>query len=315
MLANDLLKVGLYMSLHENSEVFRDLVLVTAEKYNLSDDVIIKDYFVYIFLKNLAEIDPNVIFKGGTSLSKCYKIIDRFSEDVDLTFSIDGKVITTSQRQKVASNIEAVCEKLGFEIVNAKDIKSRMQYKRYLITTAQLNDPKIVRNTIIVETMTTFLSYPVEVKSVSSFLRDYLVDTDNDSLIEAYELETFNIKTQSIERTFVDKVFAICDYYMTGKIHEKSRHIYDLAMLIKHVKLDNEMKELINRVRITRQKQTKRCPSSEASVLINDLLKDIVKNHIYKDDYDEITTKLLFKPFDYIDAIKALEVIINADIF
>ena len=46
--------------------------------------IIEKDYYVTLVLKEIATRNPDIVFKGGTSLSKCYKIIDRFSEDIDL---------------------------------------------------------------------------------------------------------------------------------------------------------------------------------------------------------------------------------------
>lgn len=40
-----------------------------------------------MILKQLAKAKPKCVFKGGTSLSKCHHVIDRFSEDIDITFS------------------------------------------------------------------------------------------------------------------------------------------------------------------------------------------------------------------------------------
>ena len=51
----------------------------------MSQAIIEKDYYVTLVLRELAKQVPNLLFKGGTSLSKCYKIIDRFSEDIDIT--------------------------------------------------------------------------------------------------------------------------------------------------------------------------------------------------------------------------------------
>ena len=44
-------------------------------------------YYVTMILKLLAQVEPGCVFKGGTSLSKCHHVIDRFSEDIDITFS------------------------------------------------------------------------------------------------------------------------------------------------------------------------------------------------------------------------------------
>lgn len=54
---------------------------------NQSFEITDKDFWVYGVLKQLVEMQDhkNIAFKGGTSLSKVFNIIDRFSEDVDIT--------------------------------------------------------------------------------------------------------------------------------------------------------------------------------------------------------------------------------------
>lgn len=76
------------MYLHkENRELLRDAILLTSERMNVSEDIVEKDYYVTLILRKLSTIEYPVVFKGGTSLSKAYKVIDRFSEDIDITFT------------------------------------------------------------------------------------------------------------------------------------------------------------------------------------------------------------------------------------
>ena len=70
--------------LHNNKELFEQAILQTSEAFRIEAGIIEKDYFVTMFLKQLVQKQSDIIFKGGTSLSKCYKLIDRFSEDIDL---------------------------------------------------------------------------------------------------------------------------------------------------------------------------------------------------------------------------------------
>lgn len=65
--------------------MFSDAILAASEYWNIAPALIEKDYYVTLILKRLNEEIPGLLFKGGTSLSKCYKLIDRFSEDIDLT--------------------------------------------------------------------------------------------------------------------------------------------------------------------------------------------------------------------------------------
>lgn len=66
------------MRLDENKELFFDLIETTSIYFGIDSSQVEKDYFVTLFLKEIARTVPNIIFKGGTSLSKCYKIIYRF---------------------------------------------------------------------------------------------------------------------------------------------------------------------------------------------------------------------------------------------
>ena len=63
-------------------------MMYTHNQTNFPYEVIEKDYYVTMLLKLLSDKIPYIVFKGGTSLSKCYKVIKRFSEDIDIT--IDG---------------------------------------------------------------------------------------------------------------------------------------------------------------------------------------------------------------------------------
>lgn len=80
------------MKLHNNKELFNELVSLVSDFYKIDSALIEKDYFVTLILEELTKRVPKLLFKGGTSLSKCYKIINRFSEDIDLT--LDGNYHT-----------------------------------------------------------------------------------------------------------------------------------------------------------------------------------------------------------------------------
>lgn len=71
------------MTLH-NSLDFKDYILSTANYFNIPSNMIEKDYYVTLILQRLSRCIPGLMFKVGTCLSKCFGIIDRFSEDIDL---------------------------------------------------------------------------------------------------------------------------------------------------------------------------------------------------------------------------------------
>lgn len=74
------------MYLHEDKQVFKETIEQVANYTGKAAIVIEKDYYVTMILRFLSEKMSNIVFKGGTSLSKGYKIINRFSEDIDITF-------------------------------------------------------------------------------------------------------------------------------------------------------------------------------------------------------------------------------------
>jgi hypothetical protein len=76
---------------HQDSE-FDDLVRLVADKQRLSPSLVEKDYWVTHTLWALHDASLDVWFKGGTSLSKGFNLIQRFSEDVDLKIDPGGEL-------------------------------------------------------------------------------------------------------------------------------------------------------------------------------------------------------------------------------
>ena len=89
------------MKLHTIKEAFNNAILVASNNTNIAPDFIEKDYWISLVLKRLSvsKYVDFVVFKGGTSLSKGHKLINRFSEDVDvaviLTPGTSGNKIKT----------------------------------------------------------------------------------------------------------------------------------------------------------------------------------------------------------------------------
>ena len=77
--------------LHNDKETFEQVILKVSSETGIEAGIIEKDYYVTLFFKKIVQLQPNIIFKGGTSLSKCYKVINRFSEDIDLNIATISK--------------------------------------------------------------------------------------------------------------------------------------------------------------------------------------------------------------------------------
>lgn len=104
------------MYLHEDKEKFKELIEQVSEETGKTVVVIEKDYYVTMILRLLSKELPNVVFKGGTSLSKGFKAINRFSEDIDITFD---EHIGEARRKKLKNNIiKGISETLNMPISN-----------------------------------------------------------------------------------------------------------------------------------------------------------------------------------------------------
>ena len=80
---------------------FADLLRATADARSLPPWIVEKDYYVTRALRALCDyIGDQFLFKGGTSLSKGWNLIERFSEDIDLLFQVeeDGKPLGSKKR-------------------------------------------------------------------------------------------------------------------------------------------------------------------------------------------------------------------------
>lgn len=60
--------------LHKDRVNFEQIILKVSEDTGIDASIVEKDYYVTLFLKRIVEVIPSIIFKGGTSLSKCYKL-------------------------------------------------------------------------------------------------------------------------------------------------------------------------------------------------------------------------------------------------
>ena len=94
----------------------------------------------------------------------------------------------------------------------------------------------------MVETAVYIKAYPCKEMKATSIIHDYLKANGYDSLVEEYGLEPFNINVKSAERTLIDKLYALGDYYLSDAVQEHSRHIYDIYKLLEIVELNEDLR-------------------------------------------------------------------------
>lgn len=301
----------LLMNLHNNKDLFFEIITRTSEQFGIDKTIVEKDYYVSLLLNSLVDEIPEIVFKGGTSLSKCYKIINRFSEDIDITFS--QTEISHKKRREIKNKINEICEKLNLKIVNYSEIKSGRDYNCFIIDYSPVFDNNYINSQLLLEIVYMVKPYPIEKQKINSMIQEYL-SMNNSELLDRYEFQNLSINTQSFVRTFIDKIFAICDYYLSNNPTRNSRHLYDLHMLWPLVKNEKNIKKMIIFVR-TERKELKKCLSAADEININEVINKIIEEKFYINDYNQITKLMLFKDVSYDEVILSLKDILNSKIF
>lgn len=289
--------------LHNDKEQFSDAINLTAYQTGVMAQAVEKDYYVSLILRKLAQRIPFIVFKGGTSLSKCHGVIKRFSEDIDITIDTE---ITQGQKQRVKSAIVEIAAELDMVVTNLNETHSRRDYNRYIIAYPSVlpTASDAVQSAVLLETSFKTVSFPTVELPVRSYIGT-MMESEAPDLIKDFELEPFSMKVQGLDRTLADKIFAICDYYMLNTVQKHSRHLYDIHMLLPLVPMDENFRELMHDVREDR-KASPVCVSAQDEVDISAVLQQIIKENAYRSDYNNLTTQLLEEPIAYETVIDSL---------
>lgn len=298
--------------LHSDREQFKEAIDLTYTHTGVATQIIEKDYYVTMILRLLAQKIPHAVFKGGTSLSKCHRVINRFSEDIDI--SIDTS-LSQGQRKRFKEAVVEIVDELGLTIENLNDTRSRRDFNRYEIPFTSVlpfaNDA--LKPYVYMETVFSSLSFPNVVMPVHNYIGS-MMEKEAPELIEGFGLSPFDMKVQGIDRTLIDKVFAICDYYLEKKTQGHSRHLYDIYKLLPRVPQNESFKHLVGEVRNVR-KDMSVCPSAQEGVSVPKLIEQIMHEEVYKSDYIAITDHLLEERISYDTAVSALSVLMENHMF
>jgi len=227
------------MRLFEHPD-FDQAVIATRDYFalpRLTDQIIEKDYYVTEALRMVANYMPDgVIFKGGTSLSKGWDLIHRFSEDIDL-FVDSGSTGKKAIDRKLKQLRDAVDAHPGLHFVadESNTIGGFGRGDRFSYS-PQFVDIAGIAPRVFLEVGTSSGTYPTETRMIRSYVAEYL-SFSNVSL-DAEDEASFTMPLLHFRRTFVEKMFAIHAkveiFKETGQtIGSYARHYYDLWCLAK----------------------------------------------------------------------------------
>lgn len=232
----------------------REVIQRVQAENRLQLQIIEKDWWVTAVLRALFSLpySEHISFKGGTNLSKCWNLIERFSEDADI--AIDREYLgfggTLSKTQISDKLRRAACsfvrETLQYDLAE-KLIENGVSADKFKvnvnITPVTTTDPEIIeveyqsafntlpyiRSKVIIEVSGRSMNEPVVSVGVSSFIDDVFTNAP-------FAEPKFDVRAVVPERTFLEKVFLLHEEFSkpSGMIRTErmSRHLYDIAQMM-----------------------------------------------------------------------------------
>ncbi len=221
----------------------------TAVRTGLPSYAVEKDWWVTEIMRIVFSLPyaEAFVFKGGTSLSKGYNLIRRFSEDIDLAidrtfFDMSGELSRTQIKKLRKKNskfistelIEHLTEEIakkelpitsiGVEPYEASDTDPLRIYITYEPLTEK---NKYVTPRILLEISCRSLIEPFEEVPINSLVDQEYPDT-------TFTNPTFPVRTVQPQRTFLEKVFLLHEEWQKEviRVDRLSRHLYDLERLM-----------------------------------------------------------------------------------
>jgi len=243
-----------------------DLFRTVAAQRGFNQAIVEKDFWVCWTLKRLFALDDppaGLLFKGGTSLSKVFKVIERFSEDIDLSFDRsdlgfagDADPLTArtgKKRQKGLKALSETCRKVIHEAFLPK-LKTAFEEalddahaQRWSLELAEddpdqqtlvfqypdsmgphpVNEPAYIRPVVRLELGARSEHWPVIDATVTPFVAE--------DFPKIFNIPSCHVRALSAARTFWEKVTALHSWYHApeekGLGDRYSRHFYDVACM------------------------------------------------------------------------------------
>lgn len=240
------------MKLFEHPD-FEQAILATADHFRertLRPAIIEKDYFVTEALRVIAgTVGDKVIFKGGTSLSKGWDLIDRFSEDIDIFLDPQafesglGKNAIDRELKKLRDAV-AVHPAFTFEAAESKTIGGFGRNDRFSFQ-QRFGGPGEVVNRVLVEAGSASGREPSDVVELRSYISSFLKQTGKS--LGAEDEGPFSMRLLHFRRTFVEKMFAVHSKVELLKRDKQplgsyARHYYDLFQLSRRKEVDTMLR-------------------------------------------------------------------------
>ena len=179
------------MKLHQNKQLFQEAVIAASQRFDIPQLYIEKDYWVTLALYEIfhSAIASEAVFKGGTALAKCLKLIERFSEDIDIVVLRKAGERDNQLKKKIKTitNVVAkVMPEIEIEGITNKMGKIRKTANEYNKAGFAGNFGQ-VRNFVVVEAAWLGSYEPFTNEVVSCYIAELFQDTKQEALIKEYK--------------------------------------------------------------------------------------------------------------------------------
>ena len=253
------------MKLHLNKKLFRDIIDTLNTRTGIAIDIIEKDYYVCILLKELSkrQNELKAYFKGETAIYKILNTMNRFSEDIDLTVKVLTEESNTRNKKRLKQsalgyNIEGL-ELIKEECIDNKGSITGMY--RYNSVYSDSEIPLQRAGKIQVEATSFTVSEPTEKYYIESLIYKLANNSEKKILEEQFDVSKIEIEIIKLERMFIDKIFAAEFYYIRDMYMDTAKHIYDISILFYNEKIQNLLnndEELNKLIKYKRQEEKAR---------------------------------------------------------
>lgn len=237
----------------ENEEKIAIFNAIATEK-GMKPFAVEKDWWVSRTLEIIFQIDiaKHLVFKGGTSLSKAWKLIQRFSEDIDL--AIDREFFFTPQKNWSKTEITDVRKQAGvfstgqfFEDLKTEFAARGFSRLKFEPVDAEHSDqdPRIIEIYYpnVIAQPSEYMLPRVQIEIGCRSLREpFSIQSFGALVDEVYEGRDFveplfDVPTVNPERTFLEKLFLLHEEFHRPtekrRVDRLSRHLYDVYQLTK----------------------------------------------------------------------------------
>ncbi|WP_239023034.1 nucleotidyl transferase AbiEii/AbiGii toxin family protein [Pontibacter mangrovi] len=243
------------MNLHSNKELLQDAILATAAYLDMREVYVEKDYWVTFALYEIfhSSIAGQAVFKGGTALSKCHKLIERFSEDINmvvLRHADDNDNQLKRKIRAISKVVDSEIPEIEVEGLTNKRGNIRKTVHRYdRIFDGNLGQ---VREHIVVEATWLGNFEPFSEMPVSSYIYEMMKAKGQEELIEKYNMAPFTVQVLSKLRTLCEKIMSLVRFSrsedLIADLRNKIRHVYDIHQMLK----DDELRRFFRRVSLVK---------------------------------------------------------------